>query len=137
MAALTQARNTPKRDGRTREFGVKGATKIWQGSMVALDSSGRAVPFSVSTTLKGVGRAELTADNSAGADNAIRAKVLSDTFRFNNSAAGDLITTADIGSDCYGVDDQTVAKTNGTNTRSVAGKIYDVDALGVWVKFTA
>lgn len=43
-------------------------------------------------------------------------------------------TAADIGSDCYIVDDQTVAKTNGTNTRSVAGKIMDVDAQGVWVR---
>ena len=39
-----------------------------------------------------------------------------------------------MGSDCYIVDDQTVAKTNGTNTRSVAGKIIAVDADGVWVK---
>ena len=53
-----------------------------------------------------------------------------------NSAAADQITAADIGNDCYGVDDQTVAKTNGANTRSVAGKIYDVDAQGVWVKFS-
>ena len=41
---------------------------------------------------------------------------------------------ADVGADCYIVDDQTVAKTNGTNTRSVAGKIIAVDADGVWVK---
>ena len=48
--------------------------------------------------------------------------------------AGDLIAQADVGADCYIVDDQTVAKTNGTNTRSVAGKIIAVDADGVWVK---
>jgi hypothetical protein len=29
-----------------------------------------------------------------------------------------------------------VAKTNGGSTRSVAGKIFDVDAQGVWVKFS-
>ena len=57
------------------------------------------------------------------------------TFRFGNSASGDLIAIADIGNDCYIVDDQTVAKTNGTNTRSVAGKVHDVDAEGVWVTF--
>ena len=34
---------------------------------------------------------------------------------------------------CYVVDDETVAKTNGTNTRSRAGVVVDVDAQGVWV----
>jgi hypothetical protein len=33
------------------------------------------------------------------------------------------------------VDDQTVAKTNGSSSRSVAGIIRDVDADGVWVEF--
>lgn len=47
----------------------------------------------------------------------------------------DAIALADIGSDCYIVDDQTVAKTSGSATRSVAGKIFDVDAAGVWVNF--
>ena len=37
---------------------------------------------------------------------------------FANSASGDLITAAEVGSDCYIVDDQTVAKTNGSSTRS-------------------
>jgi len=56
-------------------------------------------------------------------------------FRYANSAAADLIATADIGAVCYIVDDQTVAKTNGTNTRSPAGAVVDVDAIGVWVRF--
>jgi hypothetical protein len=135
MAALTGPRNTPRRDGAIREPGVKGATKIWAGSLVAADASGRAVPGATATTLKGLGRAEATVDNT-GADNAVRIKVDAGIHRFGNSASGDLITGADIGADCYIVDDQTVAKTNGTNTRSVAGKIFDVDAQGVWVKFS-
>ena len=55
-------------------------------------------------------------------------------FRFANSVAADLIALADIGADCFIVDDQTVAKTNGGATRSIAGKIRDVDADGVWVQ---
>ncbi len=55
-------------------------------------------------------------------------------FRFANSAAADLIALADIGADCYVVDDQTVAKTSASNTRSIAGKVRDVDAAGVWVE---
>lgn len=39
-----------------------------------------------------------------------------------------------MGADCFIVDDQTVAKTNGTNTRSRAGIVAAVDADGVWVQ---
>lgn len=136
MAALTGPRNTKKRSGDMRELPVKAATKIWQGSMVAVDANGLAVPMSTATTLRGIGRAEMPADNSGGANGAIKARVGAGIYPFNNSAAGDLITAANIGADCYGVDDQTVAKTDGGGTRSVAGKIYDVDAAGVWVKFS-
>ncbi|KAK0329991.1 hypothetical protein LTR94_034588, partial [Friedmanniomyces endolithicus] len=55
-------------------------------------------------------------------------------FRWANSAAADAITRAEIGDPAYIVDDQTVAKTNGGATRSVAGTIRDVDAQGVWVE---
>ena len=56
-----------------------------------------------------------------------------DCSAYTQTTVADLITTADIGADCYVVDDQTVAKTNGGGQRSVAGKIFDVDAQGVWV----
>ena len=49
--------------------------------------------------------------------------------------AADAITLADIGKDCFIVDDQTVAKTDGAGTRSRAGRVFDVDADGVWVDF--
>ena len=54
---------------------------------------------------------------------------------FGNSTSTDAITLADVGSDCYIVDDQTVAKTNGSGTRSRAGRVFDVDSEGVWVDF--
>ena len=56
-------------------------------------------------------------------------------FRMANSTSGDLIAATDIGKPCYVVDDQKVAKTDGTGTRSIAGFIEDVDPLGVWVRF--
>ena len=136
MAALTKGRNTPARSADIGEFPVKAATRIFAGALVAIDAAGWAVPMSTATTLVGVGRAEATADNSAGANGAIIVRVgRRDAYRFDNSAAADAITRSDIGNDCFGVDDQTVAKTNGTNTRSRAGKVFDVDTSGVWVKF--
>ncbi|MBN9232763.1 MULTISPECIES: hypothetical protein [Phyllobacteriaceae] len=136
MPALGSDRDTKQRSGEIRELPVKGATVLYAGAMAAVNAAGLVVPMATALGLRGLGRVERRADNSAGADGALRARVGAGVYRFANSAAADQITAADIGNDCYGVDDQTVAKTNGANTRSVAGKIYDVDAQGVWVKFS-
>lgn len=135
MTALTQDRKTPMKAGDMLVLPVAASTKIFAGSLVAINASGYAVPGSTSTTLKGAGRAEQAVDNSGGSAGALTVEVRKGVFLFGNSASADLITIADIGNDCYIVDDQTVAKTNGSATRSVAGKIFDVDASGVWVKF--
>lgn len=134
MVALTADRNTPTRKTDLVEKPAAAAKTFFAGALAALDANGRITPGAVATTLKGLGRVEVFVDNAAGAAGAVTVKVRRGTFRWTNSAAADAITDADIGTDCYIVDDQTVAKTNGTNTRSVAGKIMDVDALGVWVR---
>lgn len=54
-------------------------------------------------------------------------------FLFRNAAA-DPVTRADIGKDCFVLDDETVAKTNPNNIRAKAGPIVDVEAIGVWVR---
>lgn len=135
MAALTQDRQTPRRRGEDFELPVAAATKIFGGSIVCINTSGLATKGATSTTLKAVGIADSLADNSAGAASAIRVKVRRGCYAFANSASTDQITLADIGADAYIVDDQTVAKTNGSSSRSVAGVIRDVDATGVWVEF--
>ena len=134
MAALTEGRTTPKRDGKTFSRPVATAKKIFEGSLVCLSATGYATPGAVAATLIADGIALETVDNTSGADGAVSVEVEKGTFRFGNS---DAITKAEIGDDAYIVDDQTVAKANpGGNTRSVAGKIVDVDALGVWVKIS-
>lgn len=133
MAALTAPRSTVARSGDLREPPVKAATTIYLGAMVAIDSSGWAVPASAVATQKVIGRAESAGANATGANGDILVRVGAGIYRWANSSAGDAITRADIGADCYAVDDQTVAKTSATNTRPRAGKIFDVDASGVWV----
>lgn len=134
MTALTKDRDTVRRDAHRGVLGVAAATKIFVGSIVCRNAAGTATKGAVSTTLVTLGVAENTADNSAGAAGDITVQYRRDGwFRFANSASTDLIAALDIGNDCYIVDDQTVAKTNGTNTRSVAGKVRDVDSLGVWI----
>lgn len=134
MTALTADRDTPRRENLLRSLPVKAAVKIFAGSLVAVDATGNAVRGATSTTLKAVGRAEEQVDNTAGGDGAQRITVCAGTFRFANSAAADLITLANLDSPCYMVDDQTVALTNGTNTRVQAGIVRDVDTGGVWVE---
>lgn len=135
MAPLSAPRLTLERSGDIRQPGVKNGVKILQGSMVAVGADGFAVPMSTATTLRGIGRAEETVDNTNGAAGAVTVPVNVGIYAFANSAAADAIARKDIGLPCYGVDDQTVALTHATNTRSVAGTIFDVDAAGVWVDF--
>jgi hypothetical protein len=135
MSALVADRNTPQRTGERRNFPVAAGVILRAGAMVAVNSTGFAVPVTTALNLKGVGRSEAFVDNTLGAAGDLLAEVGSGIFRFDNSTVADLLTQADIGSDCYGVDDHTVAKTAATNTRSVVGKVFDVDANGVWVKF--
>jgi hypothetical protein len=134
MAALTADRSTPARPGVDYEYPVLASETIWAGSMVVLDSSGWAKGAVTATGLIPAGRAEARADNAGGANGAINVKVSRGVFRWLNSASADEITKAEIGDVCFIVDDQTVAKTDGSATRSKAGIIVDVDAVGVWVE---
>ncbi len=131
MSALTAARNTPARAGEIFDFPVKAATTVHQGSLVVLNA-GYAAPGTAATGLVAVGRAAESATAVSAGDALVR--VERGVFKYANSAAGDLIAQADAGVDCYIVDDQTVAKTNGTGTRSRAGQIVAVDSDGVWVQ---
>jgi hypothetical protein len=136
LSALAADRPTPQRSGDRRVLPVAAATIVYAGAMVAVNAAGNAVPVTAAATLKGVGRAERRIDNSQGAAGDLSVEVMAGIFRFDNSASADLLTQADIGSDVYGVDDHTVAKTSASSTRSVVGKVFDVDAIGVWVKFS-
>lgn len=134
MTALVADRNTPSRDNREYSFGVAAATKLFAGSIACLNASGFLTKGAVATTLKTVGVVQETVDNTAGANAAVLGKVRRGCHKFANSASGDLIVDTDWGASCYVVDDQTVAKTNGSSTRSIAGIVRKVDADGVWVE---
>ncbi len=134
MAALTADRDTLRLEGAERfVFPVKAATTIYAGSLVVLDA-GYAAPGRTATGLRAIGRAEARVAN-AGAAGAEKIEVRRGCFRFGNSGGGDLIALTEVGAACYIVDDQTVAKTDGSGTRSIAGIVRDVDTAGVWVEF--
>lgn len=129
--SLAQARNTKERIGEVFDFPVAAATTCHQGGLAVLNA-GYAAPGATAVGLIAVGRFEESATAVSAGD--VKVRVKRGTFKFANSAAGDLIAQADVGADCYIVDDQTVAKTSAANTRSRAGKIVAVDSDGVWVQ---
>lgn len=110
---------------------VAASTTVYQGALVVI-SAGYAAPASTATGLIAAGRAEETADNSAGAAGALSVTVRRGVFKFANGA--DAVAQANVGTNCYIVDDETVAATDGTGTRSVAGTVISVDSSGVFVE---
>ncbi len=132
MAPLTKDRNTPAKEGRQQVYPVAANTTIFAGALVAIDAAGNAVPGSAATTLKAAGRAEENVVNNPGAAGAKFVLVRRGVFKFANDGV-DPVAAANILTNCYIVDDQTVAATSGNNTRSVAGTVLEVEADGVWV----
>src|SRR5262245_44570803 len=107
MAALTAERltefcgNYPVR----RTIPMKASSKAFKGGMVAIDSSGNAMAAGLLAggTVRVRGVAVATADNSAGAAGAIKVEAQAGVYRFLNHGA-DLVTAADVGTDCFVVD---------------------------------
>lgn len=139
MVALADDKDTRELKS---EFGFNHAlvaassTQFYRGGIVVLDQADGLLKKGVTGTgLIAIGRCEENRLTGAGNTRKIAAK--SGIFGpYANSAAADAIAVDDIGKDCFIVDDQTVALTNGTSTRSRAGKVYDVTSEGVWVAFT-
>lgn len=129
MAALSAARNTPQRIG-SQAFPVKANTTVHQGSLVVIDA-GYLAPGRTAAGLIAAGMAESSGTAVAAGD--AQVPVRYGVFKFGNLAA-DLVAQADVATDCYIVDDQTVSKTNGGATRSRAGKVVAVESDGVWVQ---
>ncbi|MDF2232180.1 hypothetical protein P2H44_06400 [Albimonas sp. CAU 1670] len=134
MTALTEGRNTPQRLPGDRAGPVAASVLIHAGALVMRNAAGYLTKGATATGSVGVGRAEARVDNSSGSAGDATLTFRPGVFRFANSASTDEITIAEVGDVCFVVDDQTVAKTNGSSSRSPAGIVEDVDALGVWVR---
>lgn len=99
-------------------------------------ATGEITPAATDTTLRPIGVFDqnLTGDGTA----TVRVRLFREIWldRYDNSAA-DPIADADFGELCYLEDSETVALTSGTNTRSVAGRIWGVTSAGVLVEMGA
>ena len=131
---LTQDRITPLRDGEVMPFTVGAGEEIFLGAQVAVNATGFLVAGAAATGLTYIGRADAHVDNSGGADGdetcLVRRKK---AFLFKNSDA-DPVDQSLVGQPCYILDDETVAGTDGTGTRSESGTVLAVESAGVWVE---
>lgn len=130
--ALNDKRDIRERAGDLVVLGVAASTTIHQGALVCANAAGYAVPGATATTLTAIGVAQNSVVSGSVAGD-VRINVKRGTFLFKNAAA-DPITIADTGKSCFIVDDETVAKTDGTSTRSKAGIVHEVSDGGVWVR---
>lgn len=142
MAAATDNLNIPERcdpSAFKHERVAGSSAEYYKGAMIAIDVDATGSPFVRATagdlSLRVVGRCEdrLT----TGASNTKRLVAKSGIFRYASGTAAEAIDADDVGKVCYVIDDQTVGIQGGGTvpTNAVAGRIYDVDANGVWVKF--
>ncbi len=131
---LTQDRMTASREGEVMPFAVGAGQEIFQGALVATNATGFLVAGAAATGLTYIGRADEHVDNSGGADGdetvLVRRK---QAFLWKNSDA-DPVGQSLVGKTCYILDDETVAATDGTGTRSEAGTVLVVESNGVWVE---
>lgn len=129
---LNADRNTPHRDGVLMAFPVKAGAHIHAGALVVLDG-GYAKPGVKAAGLVFAGCAAAAADNGDGADGDLEVLVRRNrVFRWKNAAGGGKVAQAQVGSDAYIADDETVTKT--ANGASKAGTVLAVDDDGVWVE---
>jgi len=130
MAALTEDRNTKLTEGKIFSYPVAASTKIYAGSLVALNSSGYAVPASDTAGLRVVGRAEEQVDNSTGSNGDKSVQVREGIFLF----AGSGLTDADVGKNALVSDDQTISVAPTTNN-IFAGVIKKVESTTeAWIE---
>lgn len=129
MAALTKDKKMTQRDGKDFSFTLASGATGFRGSIVVL-ASGLANKGTAAVGLTPVGVAK-AAFNQAGGDTTVA--VETGIFLFANHGTRTCVA-ADIGTDAYIEDDQTVGNDSATNTLSVAGKIVDVTSDGVYVR---
>ena len=128
MAALTEGRNTTELHvgGVHYSYSREAAATIYAGALAAQNADGKAVPASDAAGLVVLGRAE------TGANAGFGVVIRKGTYLYNNGEGAEALTAADIGKECFVVDDNTVGKIGGTN-KVKAGIVLDVTENGVAV----
>ncbi len=136
--ALTNVRDTKFRTVELKDAALVTNVTAYKGALIVLDTAdGFAKPATTAQGLVALGIAamsEPSVSTTGIASGVKKIPVKTGIALLANSADGDAIANAQRGAPCYIVDDQTVAKTDGDGTRSVAGTVEEVVSAGVWVR---
>ena len=124
----------------TRQFGaapvatyparvpMQASVKINKGAIVVANSSGNAAAATTATGLTCLGIADEDQDNTGGSAGALSILVRRGDFVIANNDSGDPIDQTMLYKTVYLTDDNTVCKTNGSSTKSAAGKFLGFEA---------
>jgi len=104
---------------------VKGGVKLIKGAMYGIDASGYAVNMESGTPAQARGEVLYTVDNTDGASGDLNVRGRSGIFKLHNS--GTSISRADIGSECFAVDNQTAHLSSSGGARPSMGRVVNVD----------
>jgi len=132
MAAATTDRITQEKQPGLKSYLIAASTKILKGTMVAANATGFLVSASDAASLKVVGVADATVDNTAGADGALSVNVRKGTFRFAASS----ITQAMVGTIMYVVDNQTFDDAVGTNGVKAGRLVEFISTTEGWIEIS-
>lgn len=128
MTALTKDRNTASRAGVDFVDSLAEGATIYTGALVCLEY-GQATPGRTATGLRARGVAQETVVQGA----LPYVKTRKGIFSFENDAA-DPVYGEDVESTVYITDDQTISATDGTGTKSAAGKLVALIDGVPWVQ---
>lgn len=134
MSNTTTNRATSRKPVFTIDLPVAAATKILGGTIVDANALGFAVAGP--TGIRSWGIASDLADNSSGAAGDIVVNVrlaFAIEVRLLANDTGSPLTKADVGRQCFVLDNQTV--TGSSATGDPGPFVYEVTAAGVWVFF--
>lgn len=100
---------------------VAASAKIYANAIVAMNSSGYAVPASADASLVVIGRAINSADNTGGSAGALYINIEQGAFDFALASGVNALGAGDVGKVVYAQDDCTVSKSDQGGTLPIAG----------------
>lgn len=138
MAALTTDRQTRRKVVERivcDDALVAANTTCYAGGLTATNAAGALIPASDTAGIAVQGRAARQMVNATGAAAKVvpAAAVEAGVFLYDNAGANG-VTAADLGKNCFVVDDHTVGKTAATVNGIVAGTVDAIETGGVWVR---
>jgi predicted RecA/RadA family phage recombinase len=122
MTALTDNKEVIEKNRRLLSLKVGASANIFKGAICKIKADGYMAPMAAEASAFMAGIAYEVGNNSNGADGDIECRVLREGV-FQMVTAG--ASQADLGSDVFASDDQTVSTTQGANEIKV-GKIVEV-----------